>query len=536
MLIDADASAAQGRYAEAQATLEKLAKDFPDHAVGASATKLLAWTYSRQGRDSLAVATEERLLARWAAGGDAALVSSAFLDIAHARFNQKRYREAAGAYEEFLQRWPGHSARLAALYQAGLCYLRLNRAGDAVDRWESLVRDSATAPLAERAWARTGDVYFQAERFESAKQSYEGLLKHFASSPAAGLASLRLAQCEYNAGRDAAALEAYAATIEHYPGTAYAREAQRGTESALYRLSQRPDGATVLAKLVEQYPTSPFAADALLGIAKQDYQARRWAEAAEGFRQVVSRFPNYSAADQAQFLLADSYARAGSNDDARSAYEQFLTYFPESDLAATVGFRLGLIRFAAKDYMAAAVAFTRVLEDSAGPEVRSAARYDLALCQRALGDVEGARHELEKHRAEFPSGEHSAEVAFQLADLDDAAGRSAEAVTGFAHALELSPGPALAAEIGYRLGASREQLKDIPGALRAYQEAARVAPRTEPFRLSALARLAALHEGRKEYTLAVAAYRDIMQNAKDRELVAAAADRVSQLTPSMRRR
>ena len=50
---------------------------------------------------------------------------------------------AAGAYEDFLRRWPAHRARPMALYQAGLCYLRLDRAGDAVDRWEALVRQCA---------------------------------------------------------------------------------------------------------------------------------------------------------------------------------------------------------------------------------------------------------------------------------------------------------------------------------------------------------------------------------------------------------
>jgi tetratricopeptide (TPR) repeat protein len=73
LLIDADASAAQARYPEAQASLEKLMRDFPDHPVGASATKLLAWSYAREGRDSLAIATEERLVARY--GGTAAPTS-----------------------------------------------------------------------------------------------------------------------------------------------------------------------------------------------------------------------------------------------------------------------------------------------------------------------------------------------------------------------------------------------------------------------------------------------------------------------------
>src|SRR5438093_6949373 len=170
LLIDADASAAQGRYAEAQATLERLTRDFPGHPIGASATKLLAWTYARQGRDSLAIASEERLVAQFGASGDASVVSGALLDIAHYRFNQKRYRDAVAMYDMFVKRFPTHPSRLSPRDQAGLCYSRLNRAGDAVDQWESIVRDSAGAPIPEPAWARAGHRYFTAQRYTEAKR------------------------------------------------------------------------------------------------------------------------------------------------------------------------------------------------------------------------------------------------------------------------------------------------------------------------------------------------------------------------------
>ena len=536
MMIDADATAALGRYGDAQETLEQLAREFPDHSVAAASTQLLAWTYARQGHDSLAIATEERLLARWGATGDPATVSGAFLDIAHSRFNQKRYRDAVAGYEDFLRRWPEHRQRGAALYQAGLCYLRLGRAGDAVDRWEALVRDSAGSAFAERAWARAGDVYFQAERFDDARRCYRGLLAHFAGSSAAGLASLRLAQCEYNAGNDASALEAFAATIERHPGTPYAREAQRGTELALYRLAASAKGDEVLARLVEQYPTSAFAADALLQIGKRHYQAQRWREAAEGLRPVVARFPSYSAADQAQVLMADALARAGERDEARNAYDQFLSYFPDSDLQPTVSFRLGLLSFEAKEYMRAAVAFTNAVQDSAPADVREPALFNLALCQRQLGDLEGARTELQRYLAAFPAGKQAASATFQVADLDEAQGRLPEAAAGFERALALKPAVELAAEIAFRLGRCREQQGDVPGALRAYALARSCPDRDQPHRLSAVAQSAALYEARKEFTRALEAYRDLMRNSKDRELVSAAADRVSQLSGSQRSR
>jgi len=535
VLIDADASAAQARYPEAQAALEGLIHDFPDHPLGASASKLLAWTYARQNRDSLAIATEEVLLARYASGGDDALIGDALLDIAHSRFNQKRYREAAAGYDDFLRRYPKHPKRLTALYQAGLCYLRLNHAGDAVDRWETITRDSAAAPLAERAWARSGDVYFQAEQYTSAQRCYRGLLEHFATSTAASIAMLRLGQCEYNAGHDAAALDRFSSTIEKFPGTPAAKEAQRGTELALYRLSQSADGEKQLAKLIEQFPTSAFAADAQFKLAQRAYAAGRWTAAADGFRKVVSQFPSFSAADQAQFLMADALSQAKQPADARLAYEQFLSFFPTSELRPTVQFRLGLASFEAKDYARAAVAFTLTLQDSASREVLSAARYNLALCQRLLGQTEDARAELERYRSAYPNDARAAEIAYQLGDLNDAAGRTDDALHEFEQALASRPSARLATELEFRVGSCQEKKNDPVAALHAYDRAAAATDRDDPFRLSAVARKAAIHESRHEYTKALEAYRDLIRNAKDRELVAAATGRASQLEAARRR-
>ena len=99
--------------------LERLIAEFPDHAVGASATKLLAWTYAQQGRDSLAIATEERLVARWGGSSNSDVMSGALLDIAHVRFNQKRYKEALVEYEKAAQSDPLYST---AWVFAGDCY------------------------------------------------------------------------------------------------------------------------------------------------------------------------------------------------------------------------------------------------------------------------------------------------------------------------------------------------------------------------------------------------------------------------------
>jgi len=146
------------------------------------------------------------------------------------------------------------------------------------------------------------------------------------------------------------------------------------------------------------------------------------------------------------------------------------------------------------------------------------------------------QHDLERYRREFPSGALVAQAVFQLADLDEAAGKLPEAQAGFSDVLTRSPGVALGAEAAFRLGRCREQLHDVPGAMKAYTVARACPDLDQPYRLSALARLAALHEARHEFTRAVEIYRDIIHHSKDRELAAAAEDRVTQLSGSPRAR
>ncbi|UCG50450.1 MAG: tetratricopeptide repeat protein [Candidatus Latescibacterota bacterium] len=528
LLIDADALAAQGRYEEAQQMLASLIDEFPDHDVAVPANRLLAWMYARQGKDDLAIQTEERMLARYASERDAAHLSSAYLNKAHILFNRKQYEDAAATYDDFLARFPDHPDRLLALYQSGLCHYRLQHTGDAVDRWEELVLNDPSAEIAERAWARAGDVYFQTAHYEDAKRCYRGLLESFANSRGAALGMLRMAQCDYNAGRDADALSGFSMVVERFAGTGIAREAERGIERALYRLGQREDGTEVLAQLVEDYPTSSFAADAQFEIAMRHYEAESYPEAADAFRRVIRQFPSYSQADRAHFLMADAYSRSGADADAQMAYEQFLMFFPESEFCATVRFRVASMRFDAGDYMRAAVDFSTVVEEETDPEIAAASLFNLAMCWRMLDRTGEAFDTLERYRSLYPADERAVDVAYQLGDIHENAGRTEAAINEYETALA-SGSNDLAADLHYRLGSCRETLGDDNGAIAAYRKAIGLKNETDPIRLSAVARCAAIYEKKGEYKDAIAAYRDLVQNAEDPELVIAAKERVEQL-------
>ncbi len=534
LLIDADAQAGQGLYADARASLEVLQNEFPDHAALPAAGQLLAWTYAQEGDQDRAVAASEALLARDTGGGDRDLYNQALLNIAHVRFNQGRHAEALPVYEEFLRRNAQHADRQLVLYQAGLCYLRLDRAGDAADRWEAAVALDPKTGLAEQAWTRAGDLYFQAERYDDARRCYRGLLDNFGGGETAELGRLRLAQCDYNAGRDQDAVAGFGQFVEKYPRSQLRADAEHGLEQALYRLGQADDGVAQLADLVEHHPDSRFAADAQFRIASRLYENKEFEKAADQFRLVVSRWPSYSAADRAQYLMAESYAEAGKSDEAKQGYEQFLGFFGKSELGVSARFRLGMNRFEAGDYRAAAGSFGEVVAAAPGGDMGKAALYNLALCERLGGRPAVAADRLLDYRKQYPNDERAAAVAFQLGDMHEQSGRLPQAMTELALAAAAPCEDPLRTEVQYRLGACREKLADLTGALAAYRQAAQCNDPVNAFRLSALARSAVLSEDAGDLAAALAAYRDLMKNAADPQLVAAATDRAAQLATVVR--
>jgi TolA-binding protein len=407
--------------------------------------------------------------------------------------------------------------------------MRLERDGDAVDKFETLTTADPAAPAAEKAWQQAGDVYFRAGHYEEAKRSYEGLLGNFTGSSVAAMGLLRIAQCDYNAGRDTDAIEGFSRVTDRFPTHALAEEARRGIEQALYRLGHSADGEAALAELVAKFPGSAFAADAQFEIAVRQYDAQDYASAAEAFRRMVTQFPGASSSVRAQYLMGDSYSRAGDEKSANNAYEQFLVFFPESEYRSEVRLRLGVAKFSAGEYMPAAIDFTTIVSDSSASEVRSAALYNLALCRRLLDDETGAQQALEEFESLYSGNERSGDVAFQLAEIHNKAERTQEATDAYLRALEAGLDPLVNVEAYYRLGEAREKLGDIHGAMRAYRGTLKAIDRSDPFRLAAVARMVAVHEDDKDYANAIKAYRDLIKYSKDEDVVVAATERLSQL-------
>ena len=533
LLLDADALAAVDRYAESQATLATLFAEYPDHPVGIRANRLLAWTYAQQGRQDLAIETEQAMLARFGAQQDGENLAGSLLTIAHAHFNAKRYAEAAAAYRDYLQNPDDADRQLTALYQEGLCYVRLDRAGDALDTWARITSQAPASPQARKAWLRSGDILFQAAHYDAAREQFTALAQHFPSPEIRSAATLRLARCDHNQGRTAEALALYRQVAAGFAGSPEAPQAAEGITQILYAMGREGD-ALALKELVQKYPDSPLAPEAGFELALQKYEAGEYEAVAGDFAALFARYPGYSAADRNLWFAADSLERAGHQDRARQGWQDFLTYFPHSELAATAQLHLAGLRFRDGRYHLAVSDYQRVLQMPADPEVHAAAWYNLASCRRILGEQELALAALARYEGLPPCNCPRDVAAIRVqGEIQQELGHLREAARQYARAVEQGADAEEAVELNYLAGMCLKQAGDLDQALKSYSLAIASPDLSNAFRLSALAQTADLQEEQGNYQGALSAYQDLMKNATDPALAGAAGERAAQLEAAL---
>ncbi|MBU8870575.1 MAG: tetratricopeptide repeat protein [Gemmatimonadales bacterium] len=533
LLLDADALAAQARFPEAQASLDLLLTEFPDHRVGIRANRLLAWTYARQGRQDLAIETEKRMLARYSAQQDDENLSATRLTMAHSMFNTKDYQAAADAYTEFLGKYPLHTEFQTALFQQGLCFQRLGRDGDAVDAWERITHQDPTSPTAEKAWLRTGNAYFQAGHFPEARECFVALMENFPTDQAQATALLRLGRCDYNEGLGTQALARFRELRAQYPESPESREAVQDLTQVLFGLGQDGDDAC-FEELARDFPANPLAPEARMELAVKQYDAEDFIGAGLLFTELAGRYPSYSGADRASFLAADCREKSGDSEEALQNWMRFLDYFPTSELGPTARFRVASLHFQDGRYIQAGEDFQAVLKTEAEDEIHSASLFNLALCRRILGDGEGAGRALEEYRTrDFPAQKRDIQVARVLGEIHEETGRFGSAAAEYHRAIELGAEGTETVELNYLAGVCLDKAGDREGALGSYEQSIAYSEKSNTFRLSALAQTAALQEEGGDYRQALANYKDLIENAADPALLGAAQERATQLETAL---
>ena len=292
----------------------------------------------------------------------------------------------------------------------------------------------------------------------------------------------------YRAGSFARAAEEFAAFEAAYPDDDRRERASYFAGFSLREDGQLAKAKDALAAAVREFPNSDLVDDALLRSGLIEAATGDPGAATVTLKDLLRRFPDSELATPALRSLGDAQAAAGDAAGAASAYRQFLRTNPPAAAAATVRRSLGkvlvelgdveqaaelwevlaagtgpaadaaladlgLLRYNAGEYDAAADLFTRLLDRDPPAGTAAEARLNRGYARYQLGRFAEAEEDL----AAAAGTDRFAAVANQwAAEAARRDGRPGDAVEYLRDGLSADPPPARAAALRFNLASLAE--------------------------------------------------------------------------------
>ena len=446
------------------------------------------------------------------------LGAHARISMGHLFYRERRYRESAAAYEDFLKRYPSDPRAPDALYQEAL---DLKWTGDwraSALAFERLTRDYADSKETSAAYLQLGQIYSDHGLTGRAVASYESMKK--AADAAGGKeAQLLIAQVHYNHKRYREAIPIYLKYLKDNPDDPRAYQIQEVLLSS-YWLGARDDPGLVAA--AESYPRHPIVARIRWDFGARAMRAKDYVRAERQFRLIAQDFPRSGFAAGSLFYQAECLMKMQDAAAAEAAYLRAAEQFPRSPYARQSYFKLGLSRYAAGDYAKAAEAFSWA---GGGRDALAAdAQFNKALALDKAGRAADAADAYRLTAVRFPSYSKASWSWLQAGKIWESAGRLDSAVRAYSRV-----GPADRAEALLGIGLCDEKLHKRALARRAYEALRASTPSGNPYRLHGLLRLALMTEI-KSPRKAGSMYRQVLRLTKDEALQAIARRRLAAIT------
>ena len=532
-LYSAEAYYALGLYDEAYAIYSGAAKNFTDRQVILQAKNGLAWCLLAKG-DPIGAKKELEIIQKYAAITGISLSTAALInygDIADGYFNDKKYEDAYQLYTNFLRDSPGHPRAAVAAYHSGLSLYYLKYYAQAIDVWKDMSAKYGGTAESESAEYLVADTYFRAQKYPEAIAAYSRLLRKYPQSKSAELSRFRIAQSAYNGKNYQLALKQLEETIESSPDSQTAMDSLEILES-VFDLSPSADYAAVLAGIVAAHPASKSAAEAQFRLARRLFEKKEYSAAIKAVKKFSADYAASPNLANAQLYLAETYFQKKNYPEAALVFARIVQNFNDPQTLPLALFRLGSLKYSLNKYGEAIAAYNKLLDGFPASEYANPAMFNLGLAYRADNKPDMAEKYYRKYLETAGADSDNAKLSWwEIFNIRKDSGDSKGALEALRGIMTKFTDTETALEGYYRMGelyASKGQKAD---AREAFSRLEGMKPRTDPFRLQGLIKLAQMLEDEKQYKRAAQLYEDIAANTKDEKVAEAAKERAQQLSP-----
>jgi len=541
--------------AEAMADFQKVVSDYQKSELYQAAALYLGVTQFRLGQQGdakmydAALKTLQKLVADYPQGE---YVCEALFYQGEALYAAGKKKEAAAAYDQVVQKFPGHRLMPDALYALGVAQEEVGDYQAAGQTYDRFLKDYANHELATEVGMRKGETLFAARKYKEAADRFAAaaakpgfaLADHATMRQAAALAQLKQyaeaaalyaslpekfpqsrdveaaqlagGKCYYLAGDHAEAAKLLEAAIGS--GGQSAAEAAHWLARCRLKQNQPAQALQVVEKALKDVKTGPWVARLMLDRADAVYETPdRRGESVALYAEVAQKHAQHEVAAEALYMAGFAALETGDFQAALKHAAEFESRWADHELAADVGFVAAEAALQLQKPADAEKRFAALL--SKHPDHRDASAWKLrrALCLQLQGKHAETIQAAEPLVGQL-RGAALAEAQYLIGSSQAELGRFDEALASLQSAIEAAPKWRQADETLLALAYVQQQLKQTDQAKATLQKLIADFPQS-PVLDRAHYRLGEAAFAADDLKTAAAEYRQVLDHWKQSPLV-----------------
>jgi TolA-binding protein len=432
---------AKGRLPDAIKAWSELIEKHPQSPAAASGLLARSDVRQRTGDAAGGLADAQRLLQESRDGKaklDAAALGEARLLEGLCLAGEKKFAQAAAAFQKLLQEQPQFAAADRVLFEFGVVQSLDGKAADAAATFQTLAEKFPKSAYAAEAWLEVGESRWAREQYEEAAKAYAAAVA--ASGTGQGRMALVAEQARHKLGwshamrKDhAAAAKAFTEQLAAAPQGSFAKDAHAMLGESLLAQGKAAEAAQAFAQALAD-PMGLSSAElrdaAYLRAAEAAARQEKWDESLAIAERFLAAAPQSPLAPEGRYAAAWARQNLGKLDEAMAGYRA-VAEGPRTEIACRARLMEGEVLFEKEQHKEAIKAFFKAAygfgEQQAPPAFhpwQAQATFEAARCFEVLVQPDQARKLYAELVARYPDSQHTPAARKRLEALGPGGGKA----------------------------------------------------------------------------------------------------------------
>jgi tol-pal system protein YbgF len=276
---------------------------------------------------------------------------------------------------------------------------------------------------------------------------------------------------------------------------------------------------------VKTYPQSPLSADVQYHIGEHYFHHANYDRARQEYQELEANFGKSPLVADAIYGCAWCDLKERKFPDALGNFRKVMTEFPDRDLAVQSAFWIGNVYYQLHEYDQAIDTFNKFVEAHPDHKLAADARFNKAMAFKRLDLDKEAQQAYQDVIDHYPKTELAFRSQMHIGYMLQDSRQFPAALEAFRQ-VTLNAPTDMAAEAQFWIADIYESEQENQAAAREYLKLADQYPASNRWAVTALARVAELHEKAGEFEAAIGIYQRVVRTSTDKRARKSAKDRI----------